>query len=504
MRGRKRTTIVLLVLFLLVTLGIGLVTMLPRAVSQLTYAAETGRAMAARGDLQHAADLSRAFHDVATALRPSVVTITSTKKVHLSSNGEGPNMPDVPEEFRKFFGDDFFFHHSQPFQMPREGFQRQGQGSGVVVSRDGYILTNNHVVSGMDEVKVTLSDGRTFPAKTVGTDPKTDVAVLKIDATGLVAAELGDSGAMQVGDWVVAIGSPFGLDMTVTAGIVSAMGRSNMGITDYEDFIQTDAAINPGNSGGPLVNLQGQVIGINTAISSRTGSYNGVGFAIPSNMAQTVMHSLIEKGHVERGWLGAAIQDLNENLSQSFDYEGTEGVLLGDVLDGGPAQKAGLQAGDIVVKYQGKRMKDANQFRHAVAATEPGTDATLVIFRNGKQQTITIHIAQMDADSVVARPGGEESSDLGISVQTLTPDARQQLGYEGDEQGVVVTEVEPGSLAASLGIRPKDLIVVVGGQTIRSASDFRKALDKNDLSKGIRLQVMRDGVQRFVFAKVSG
>jgi serine protease Do len=253
-----------------------------------------------------------------------------------------------------------------------------------------------------------------------------------------------------------------------------------------------------------LVNLQGQVIGINTAISSRTGSYNGVGFAIPSNMARTVMHSLIEKGHVERGWLGAAIQDLNADLSQSFGYEGTEGVLLGDVLDGGPAQKAGLQAGDIVVKYQGKRLKDANQLRHAVAATEPGTDAALIVFRNGKQQTITIHVAQMDADSVVARPGGAESTDLGMSVQTLTPDVRRQLGYEGDEQGVVVAEVEPGGPAASLGIRPKDLIVAVGGEPIRNASDFRKALDKNDLSKGIRLQVVRDGARRFVFAKVRG
>jgi serine protease Do len=403
---------------------------------------------------------------------------------------------------RRFFGDDFF-RHMQPFSGPGEGFQQQGQGSGVIVDRQGYILTNNHVVNGMDDVKVTLSDHRSFPAKIVGTDPKTDLAVLKIDAPGLAPAELGDSSAMQVGDWVVAIGSPFGLDMTVTAGIVSATGRSNVGITDYEDFIQTDAAINPGNSGGPLVNLQGQVIGINTAISSSNGGNMGVGFAIPSEMAQTVMHSLIEKGHVERGWLGAVIQDLDEDLSKSFGYHGTEGVLLGDVLDGGPAQKAGLQAGDIVAKFNGQPMKDANELRQAVAATEPNTDANLVVFRDGKEKTFSVHIAQMESDSVVASTGGEKSVDLGITVRTLTPETAQELGYESDENGVVVTGVEPGSVAASLGIRPKDIIVAVGSQQIHGAGDFRKALDSKDLSKGIRMQVMRDGAKRFVFAKVN-
>jgi serine protease Do len=308
---------------------------------------------------------------------------------------------------------------------------------------------------------------------------------------------------MQVGEWVVAIGSPFGLDMTVTAGIVSATGRSDVGITDYEDFIQTDAAINPGNSGGPLVNLQGQVIGINTAISSSNGGNMGVGFAIPSDMARTIMHSLIEKGHVERGWLGALIQDLNEDLSQSFGYHGTEGVLLGDVLEDGPAKKAGLQAGDIVLKFNGRQMKNANELRQAVAATEPNSDAEVVIFRDGQEKTLTVKITQMESDSVVAKTGGEESIDLGISVRTLTPDTAKQLGYEGDEHGVVVTDVAPGGVAASLGIQPKDIIVAVGSTQIHGATDFRKALDSNDLSQGIRLQVMRDGAKRFVFAKVT-
>jgi serine protease Do len=215
------------------------------------------------------------------------------------------------------------------------------------------------------------------------------------------------------------------------------------------------------------------------------------------------MHSLIEKGHVERGWLGALIQDLNEDLSQSFGYHGTEGVLLGDVLDEGPAKKAGLQAGDILVKYDGRRMKDSNELRQAVAATEPDTDVPVVVFRDGKEQTLTVHIAQMESDSVVARAGGEKSTDLGISVRTLTPDTADQLGYEGDQHGVVVTEVQPGSVAASLGIRPNDVIVAVGSRQIQGVDDFRNALDNNDLSKGIRFQVMRDGAKRFVFAKVT-
>jgi len=504
MRHHKKMFLTSIALVAVAAAGFSLATFLLGTVSRLTYAAEAGRALAARSGLGHATDLSEAFHGVATALRPSVVTITSIKKVHLSSNNEQPDGAQLPDELRKFFGNDFFFHGFQPFQMPGESFQQQGQGSGVIVSSDGYILTNNHVVDGMDEVKVTLSDNRSLTAKIVGTDPKTDLAVLKIDATDLVAVKLGDSKAMQVGDWVVAIGSPFGLDMTVTAGIVSATGRSNVGITDYEDFIQTDAAINPGNSGGPLVNLQGQVVGINTAISSRNGGNAGVGFAIASNMARTVMHSLIEKGHVDRGWLGAMIQDLNEDLSQSFGYHGTEGVLLGDVLDNGPAQKAGLQAGDIVVKYNGQRMKNANEFRQAVAATKPNTDVDIAVFRNGKEQTFTIHIAQLQSDSLVAEAGGEHSTDLGLSVRTVTPDIAKQLGYEKEGHGVIVTEVQPNGVAASLGIRPNDLIVVVGDEQVHGVADFREALSKNDLKKGIRMQVMRDGMKRFVFAKVTG
>jgi serine protease Do len=507
--------------FIMVLIGavcIGTAFVLPSTVTTLTYAVEAGKSLAAQQRLATAEDLSAAFKNVARTMRPSVVSISSVKRSQPVARRErgqsnpfgqrSPFSPQLPEEFRRFFGDDFFDRFEFDLPTPPRGYEQHGSGSGVIVSADGYILTNNHVVAGADEVTVRLSDNRELKANVVGTDRLTDVAVLKIDAKGLVPARLGDSNEMEVGDWVVAIGSPFGLDQTVTAGIISAKGRANVGITDYEDFIQTDAAINPGNSGGPLVNLRGEVIGINTAIASRNGGNMGVGFAIPSRMVRSVMDNLIEHGHVERGWLGAVIQDLNAELAASFGFEGTDGVLIGDTVADGPAAKSGLKSGDIVVRYDGKPVKNVNELRNAVTDTKVNSDVTVEVFRDGTKQTLTVRIGRLDQNALASDQNssgsnGVQASDLGITVQTLTADAAKQLGYDESVKGAVVTEVTPGSMAASLGIRPQDVIVAVSGTKIDSAAAFRAAIKDQDLSTGVRLQVMRENVRRYVFVKIN-
>ena len=473
----------------------------PGLFANLTYAAEAGKALAAKEQLETATDLSQAFRHVAKSLRPSVVSISSVRRIQPMA-GRSARPRTMPDELRRFFGNDFFGQFQFEAPSPPRQFEQHGLGTGVIVASDGYILTNNHVVANADELKITLSDKRTYTAEVVGTDKPTDLAVLKIDATDLVAAELGDSTSLEVGEWALAIGSPFGLEQTVTAGIISATGRANVGIADYEDFVQTDAAINPGNSGGPLVNLKGKVIGINTAIASRSGGYMGVGFAIPSAMVKTVMQSLIDSGQVERGWLGAVIQDLSEDLAESFGYEGTEGVLIGNVVPGAPAEKAGLKAGDIVMRFNGKAMADATQLRNAVAATNAGTDVEVLVHREGTTETVTVHIEKLKGDATELASGKSSISDLGVTVQTLDAELAARLGYDNGIQGVVVTSVEPGSVAASLGIRPKDIIMSIGRMTIENIGDFRDALNEHNLELGIRLQVMRDGASRFLFARV--
>ncbi|NIP86722.1 MAG: trypsin-like serine protease, partial [Planctomycetales bacterium] len=355
MHADRKTHTLSLVVILVLCLIAATIVWLPTIVARLSYAAEAGRAQAAQQQLGVANDLSTAFRYTAKALRPSVVSISSVKKVEPQAAQRRAAPPNVPEEFRGFFDDDLFERFFE--QIPRRGFVQRGLGSGVIISEDGYILTNNHVVRDADEVTVTLSENQDFAARTIGTDAETDLAVLKINASGLVAARLGDSDAIEVGDWVLAIGSPMGLDQTVTAGIISAKGRSNVGITQFENFIQTDAAINPGNSGGPLVNLRGEVVGINTAIASRTGGNLGIGFAIPSNMALQIKDAILRDGKVERGWLGAAIQDLTPELADSFGFGSLDGVLVGDVVANGPAAKAGLASGDIVVTLNNQPMK---------------------------------------------------------------------------------------------------------------------------------------------------
>lgn len=498
-KQRQSLGIRVLVLLLAAAIPISIFTLYPNWLARLTYAVEIGQAQVAEQKLAVATDLSQAFRQVVKAVRPSVVSISSTKRINIRQ----PDIPqlDVPEGFRGFFDDEMLERFFE-FRAPRRGFEQYGLGSGVIVSEDGYILTNYHVAAEADEVNVTLSDGRQFRAKIVGGDKATDIAVLKIDANGLKPAKLGKSSTLEVGEWVLAMGSPFGLDQTVTAGIISATGRANVGITDYEDFIQTDAAINPGNSGGPLVNLKGEVVGINTAIASRSGGYMGVGFAIPSEMAGHVMRSIIDKGFVTRGWLGAMIQDLTPELAKSFNFNSTSGVLIGDVVPDSPAEKAGLKAGDIVVKYNGETVETANELRNAVAATAPETEANLDIIRDGQPRNLKVRIAQLDQEKIAAVVGNRESAtDLGITVETLTPQIASQLGLSSRVNGVVVTQVEPGSIASRVGIERGDVVVSVGDKEIQDLKQFREAMSKEKLQQGIRLQIMRDGIKRFVFVR---
>lgn len=448
--------------------------------------------------VRQATDISNAFRQAAGIIEPSVVSITSEKHIRVSSSLRG--FSGIPEEFRQFFGDDFdrFFDSRTP---DRQGVQR-GFGTGVVVSEDGYILTNNHVVDGADRVIVKLHNEDEHDADVIGTDAKTDLAVLKIKADNLKPAALADSDRARVGDWVIAVGGPFGLENTVTAGIISATSRNAVGITDYENFIQTDAAINPGNSGGPLVNLRGEVVGINTAIATRSGSSSGVGFSIPINMAKQVKEDLIADGRVERGWLGGLIQNLTRDLADSFGYDGRDGVLIGDVTEGGPAEKAGLKPGDIVIRFDGKVMKNASHLRNTVAATDPDSEVEVEIFRDGRKKTLKVTIGLLDDKVVLSGDANRSTStDLGLSVQTLTPDLSRQLGYDDDKTGVVVTEVVPGGLAAQAGLRPRMIIVSVNGQEIADARSFREVLAKQDLSRGLRLHVKTDGLSRFLILR---
>ncbi len=443
--------------------------------------------------------LSGAFERVAETIRPAVASVRSLRKVEGMAHGIPAPLLNSP--FRDFFGDDLFRRFSPPGR-PEGGLVQQGLGTGFVVSEDGYLLTNHHVVADADEVTVQLGDEE-YDAQIVGSDPQTDLAVLKIDADNLVPVRLGDSDALHVGQWVVAVGNPFGLESSITSGIVSAKGRSRVGLAEYEDFIQTDAAINPGNSGGPLVNLRGEVVGINTAIFSKSGGYMGIGFAIPVNMARTVTDSLIAEGRVVRGWLGVSIQDLSDDLAGSFGYPSTDGALVGDVVDDGPAEEAGLRTGDIISRFNGKPVEGVDQLRLAVASTRPETQVSVEIFRNGKSKQLRVELGELEAeDAAVRATGGEEPAErLGMSYRGLTDDLARQLGDEINPGGVVVTAVEPFGPAARAGLRVRDVIIEVKGEEIGDIQNFRRLLRAHDLRDGVRLTVLTGGTQRFVFLK---
>jgi serine protease Do len=432
---------------------------------------------------------------VAKAVRPSVVAVTSTATV------------DEPQ----FEGNPFeWFFRGQP-GAPRGGGKqkRQGMGSGVIVSKDGLVLTNNHVIADADELKVVLQDDRELTAELVGADPKSDIAVIRIkdkaEAAKLTPAPLGDSDKLEVGEWVMAIGSPFGLKQTVSAGIVSAVGRGNVGIVDYEDFVQTDAAINPGNSGGPLVGLDGRVVGINTAIASRSGGYQGIGFAIPVNMARAVMNQLIDHGGVTRGYIGVFIGPLEDELGKSFGFVGKAGVLVQDVADDGPGAKAGLVAGDIIVERDGKVVSDVSAFRNGVAAMRPGTKVNLVVWRAGKRVPLAVTLGELPSDEkpIAGKPGkpqgGGTESRLGLRLEDITPAQRERFSL-GTTKGALVTGTAQGSPAEEVGLRPGDVITQVNEDPVASAADAQRLVQKLE-GKPVRLRVVREGRGSFVIVR---
>ncbi len=428
---------------------------------------------------------AKAFSKVVKGAMPAVVGIQVEKTVEM--RGTDP--------FSFFFNDPFFERFFGPHMMPPNRAPRKrrehGLGSGFIVSKDGYILTNNHVVGEADVIKVKLADGRHFKAKVVGTDPDTDVAVIKVDADGdLPTIPLGDSDSLNVGEWVIAIGNPFGLAKTVTVGIVSAKGRSRIGINDYEDFIQTDAAINPGNSGGPLINIHGEVVGINTAIFSKSGGYMGIGFAIPINMAKAVMDQIITKGKVVRGWLGVSIQDLDEDLAASFGISETEGALISLVIKDSPADKGGLEEGDIILSMGGHKIKNASDLRNRVALTKPGKVVTFEVFRKGKRIKVKVKIAEKSKEGIGTKPFSQHSvlKKLGLSVQDLDADLAEQFGYEVG-QGVLIAHVDPDSPAAQAGLKPGQLIEEVNRVKVRSVKEFLRVLSRSKNRRAILFKV---------------
>ncbi len=454
---------------------------------------------------------SKAFAEVARKVSPSVVLIQVERETEAMQmqpfgfpfgNGDGDNFPFGDEFFRRFFGDRLpdSPRHNAPGKK-QQGKQRSvvGQGSGFVFTANNkktYILTNNHVVEGNDKISVKFLDGREFEAKIKGTDPKSDIAVIEIEASGLPAVQIGDYSQLEVGEWVVAIGNPFGLSHTLTVGVVSAKGRTSLGINDYEDFIQTDAAINPGNSGGPLVNLDGEVIGMNTAIFSRSGGYMGIGFAIPINLVQRIANQLIEKGEVVRGYLGIMIQPLTADLAKSFELKNEKGILIAQVTKNSPADKAGLKAGDVIVNFQGRPVSEVGDFRNQVAMEQPGSKVEFDIIRDGKQRSVTVKIDKLTDNKLATQESSQASEKLGLAVQTITADLAKQLGIKAGK-GVVVTEVAPGSVAMMAGISRGSVILEVNRKAVNTAAEFDQAV-KSSANNKVLLLVRDDEVSRYV------
>ncbi len=463
--------------------------------SFLMMSASPVPALAAAGGQPLVKELGATFVEISKKVKPAVVNISSVRKPKFTGQ-KGKDLNDFLKNhpLREFFGDDLF-KRFMPHSPHGGGMLRRGLGSGVIVSPDGVILTNAHVVKGADEIKVTLADKRSFDAKLIGADPESDIAVIKIKAKNLPTAKLGNSDKLKVGEIVLAVGNPFGLNQTVTSGIVSAKGRTNMGIIDYEDFIQTDAAINPGNSGGPLVNMNGDVVGINTAIATRSGGYQGIGFAIPSNSAKLIMTELRKEGRVRRGLLGVKIQNVTQSLAKSFHRKSVNGALVSEVISGSPAAKAGVKSGDIILKFDGKDVAGPSQLKNMVGNVKPGSKATLTLFRNGKEMELTTNIGERKAKELMAsRTGGghaETSNALGISIEPVPKAVAEKLNLK-EGQGVRVKATDPTGLGARMGLKSGDIVLDVDGKAIGDVSAFDKAVAAAKKNGVIRLKVQRE------------
>jgi serine protease Do len=433
------------------------------------------------------------FAPVIKKVSPGVVKVVVTAKAQKAGFSEGTDPNDL---MRRFFGE-------QPKgRLPRHNFgtpRQEGLGSGVIATKDGFILTNNHVVDGADEVKVTLQDGREFSAKVIGRDPKSDVAVIKIEAKDLPAVPMANSDKVEVGDVVLAVGNPFGIGQTVTTGIVSAKDRGNMGL-DYEDFIQTDAAINPGNSGGALVDTDGRLIGINTAILSRSGGNQGIGFAIPVNLARDVMQSLIKDGHVTRGYLGVTIQDLTPALAKEFKLKDNTGALVGDVTPKGPADKAGVRNGDIVLEFNAKKVTDSRHLKLEVARVKPGETVPMKVLRDGATRSINVTVKEVPGAENLAKADtkAKDTGTLnGVGVGDLDNRARKQFEVPETVKGAVVTEVQPDSAAAGAGLKPGDVIQEINRKPVKGAEEAVR-MTENASDKTTLLRIWREGGSHYV------
>ena len=478
-RRRLIPTVTLAIIFLMGTMATAVKAQAPSALKQL----------------------DDAYVQVAEKVTPEVVNISSTKKGGSASMGEGtdPFFKNFP--FHEFFGDELGKRFKE--QQPRRqgGPARVAMGSGFIVSADGMILTNAHVVKEMDEIKVTRGK-QSYTAKVIGVDPDSDIAVIQIPATGLPAVSFGDSSKLRVGQVVMAVGNPFGLNGTVTSGIISATGRTNVGIIGYEDFIQTDAAINPGNSGGPLVNIQGEVIGVTTAIATRSGGYQGIGFAIPSNSAKIVMDELIKHGKVTRGLLGVNIQDLNESLAKSFGLSDTNGALVAQVIAGSPAEKAGIKAGDVISKFNGKVVTGASELKNLVGQLKPGTVVKLTVQREKKTLDVNVTVSertpQMLAETQTGPTGGAATStDLGITLEKVPAAAAEKMGLK-EGAGLAVKQVNPDSVGGKMGLHEGDVILEIDGKAASDVSAFNQAVSEAKKNKVIRLKVQRGSAAIFL------